>query len=210
MLRYRIPFLVALSLLFSGTASAQESASSLATRIENLFASAGDVMTFTMQGQGKITLVVARTNTGGRLETPTMVILSNGKTIWNYDKKADRVTVDELKANSIFEHPVQLFQFAHNYTPQIVSSKGQQYVLQLTPNNDIASVLKDVGEMRQLELTVLASKKNVKILKAKAVSSKGESFVNALTIKPLDEKQLSKYNFSFKAGPHTKVVDLRE
>jgi outer membrane lipoprotein-sorting protein len=202
------PLLIA---LFSTTCFAQETAFSLAEKIEKpLIGSAGTSMQFELAGEGKVSLIIKNESNQVRIESPTMLIVSNGKTIWNYDMRADRVTIDNVTSNSPFLQPSGLFLFSKNYSSKITSSDGDNYTLELTPKEKIASILKSAGGIEMLELSLTATKRSVKILKAMAMSDKGETAVSGLAIKPLKPNNLSKYDFNFKPKPSTKVIDLRE
>lgn len=197
--------------LLSSTCFAQETAASLAEKIQHpLIGSAGISMQFELAKVGKINLIIDCKGDQIRIESPSMLIISNGKTISNYDKNADRVTIDNIGSNSPFFHPSDLFFFSKNYSSKIISSKGDNYTLEFTPNTSIAETLKAAGGIEKLELTVTSTKAGVKILKATATSASGQAAVTGLSIKPLNLNYLLKYNFNFKPKSSTKVIDLRE
>ena len=205
-------FCFSLLIILLGTSCfGQETASSLAGKIENsLVSSAGISMQFEIAGEGKVSLIINNESNQARIESPSILIISNGKTIWNYDKKADRVTIDNISSNSPFLEPHNLFQFSRNYSSRIISTNGDNYVLEFTPNEKISSSLKAAGGIEKLELTVISTKVGMKILKAAATSASGKTAVSGLTIKPLSLKSVNKYDFNFKPKSSTKVIDLRE
>jgi outer membrane lipoprotein-sorting protein len=204
--------LVLLFLAASGITSAsfaQETAASLARRLEDQFLHAPALSArFNLMGQGAITISADVRNNKLRIENGQMLLISDGKTIWNYDKHANRVTIDAIAANSPLKDPASLFRFSTNYTARIVASHGTAYTVELTPTNQLQSLMKAAGELQHITLDLKSSSKEVKIVKANASSSHGNATVTGLKISTLKSARAS--DFVFKGNSTTKVVDLRE
>jgi outer membrane lipoprotein-sorting protein len=201
-----------LMLVASGVTSrsfAQESAQSLTRKLEQQFLAAPAISAkFSLSGQGTITVTADMKNNKLRIENAQALLISDGKTIWNYDKHANRVTIDGIAKNSALKDPASLFRFSSNYTAALVKSKGTAYTLELTPSNQLQSLLKAAGELQHIILDVKATKKNVTIVKASASSSNGNAQVSGLKITTLKSARAS--DFIFKGNNATKVIDLRE
>ncbi|MFI5201856.1 MAG: outer membrane lipoprotein carrier protein LolA, partial [Candidatus Kapaibacterium sp.] len=188
----------------------QETAQSLAQKLQSQFLNAPAVLlSFDLKSQGRIRVTADLRGGHIRLESPSLLIISDGKTVWNYDKSADRETIDNVTAGSEFHDPASLFRFADNYTAQIAASNRKtRYTLVLTPSQALQSLLKSAGEMQSLRLDLELHGSRVNILKASATSSRGTTQIKHLQIKTLRHVPSSEFIFTPKAT--TKVIDLRE
>ncbi len=181
----------------------------LAQRIEKkLLASPAVSMQFDLLGEGKVTLTADTKNHRVRIESPSMLVISDGEKIWNYQKQTERVTIDAVSASSPFKEPSSIFQFSKNYGASIVKHNGEQYQLELKPNVHLQSLLKSAGDIQAIVLDVKAHDKDITIQKATATSAKGEIRTNTLTIKSLKSVRAS--DFVLKMTNKMKVLDLRE
>jgi outer membrane lipoprotein-sorting protein len=205
------PILVILAFLFIGlrTSSAEESASSLATKLEAQILSSPEVMmSFTSPSQGKITVKADLKGKRVRLETPTMLLISDGKTIWNINKKTDRVTIDAVSEHSAFRDPTSLFRFSNNYLAQLASHNGATYTIDLIPGKDIAALFAQAGSDQRLRVSLKPVGKTVKIVSAKAISSTGQSSTGPVTLTQIKRTKAS--DFEFQRTAAMKIIDLRE
>jgi len=183
---------------------------SLAQKLQSQFLSAPAVsLSFDLKNAGHILITADLKGGHIRLESPSLLIISDGKTVWNYDKTADRETIDNVTAGSEFHDPASLFRFADNYTASIAASNGKtRYTLVLTPSQTLQSLLKSAGEMESLQLDLELHGNHVMITKASATSSRGTTQIEHLQIKTL--KQVLSSEFIFTPTATTKVIDLRE
>ncbi len=190
---------------------------SLAQKLQTQFLSAPAVaISFDLKNQGHILITVDLRSGGSRdgsdrirLESPTLLIISDGETVWSYDKTADRETIDNVTAGSEFHDPASLFRFADNYSAQIAASNGKtRYTLVLTPSQALQSLLKSAGAMQSLRLDLELHGSRVVIRNASATTSRGTTQIEHLHIKMLKQVPTSEFNFTPKAS--TKVIDLRE
>ena len=204
------PILIVFFLFLHGAVLAQESATSLAQKLQEQFLSASAVsFSFDLPSEGHIA-ILADIRTGHiRLESRKLLIASDGKTVWNVDKSANRETIDNVTQSSAFRDPSSLFQFANNYIPKIIAQHSvTRYTLQLTPNAQLQSLLSQAGGMETLTLELNMIKSTVKIMSASAASSNGTSTVKHLKIATL--KSVPANSFDIKTSASTKVIDLRE
>jgi outer membrane lipoprotein-sorting protein len=193
----------------TSTSFADETAASLARKLEDQLLRAPAISAkFTLAEQGTVSISADVRNNKLRIENGQALIISDGKTIWNYDKHANRVTIDAIAANSPLKDPTSLFRFSSNYSVVLVRSHGTAYTLELTPSNQLQSLMKAAGELQHITLDVKTSKKEVKMVKASASSSRGNTQVSGLKITTL--KSARSTDFIFKGNSSTKVIDLRE
>jgi outer membrane lipoprotein-sorting protein len=196
--------------LISANLLAQETAQSLAKKLQAQYLNSPAVsLGFDLAGEGRVT-ITADTRSGHiRIESPSMLIISDGHTIWNYQKKDDRVTIDNVTPTSAFHDPGSLFRFFDNYTAAITSTNGAgHYTLELTPSPALQPLLKSAGEIQKITLALQIKKQHIVITSATSVSSKGTTNAEKLTIKTL--AKIHEQDFIFKPKPSTKVIDLRE
>jgi outer membrane lipoprotein-sorting protein len=182
----------------------------LAQKLQAQFLSAPAVtLSFDLKNEGHIRITTDLKDGHIRLESPAILIISDGKTVWNYDKVSDRVTIDNVTARSEFHDPASLFRFADNYTASIAKWDGKnRYTLVLLPGPVLQSLLKSAGEMQSLRIDLELRGNRVRIRNASATSSRGSIQVQHLQIKSLARIQPSDFIFSPKSS--TKVIDLRE
>src|ERR1035441_9922598 len=136
-----LSFLLVLTL--SNSLLATETPQSLAQKLQKSFLDRpGDELEFYIKGEGKIIVMVDVEGKRVRIESPSLLIISDGKTVWNYQKKEDRVTIDNAAPSSIFHDPIALFRFADNYTATIVKTDSiKNYSLDLSPQPQLKSLL---------------------------------------------------------------------
>ena len=101
--------LVVIAILTSAAVRAEDSATTLAKKLEAQILSAPEVvMSFTSPTEGRVSVKADLAGKRVRLESPSVLILSDGKTIWNINKKTNRVTIDIVSAHSAFRDPAAL------------------------------------------------------------------------------------------------------
>ena len=195
---------------FIPTLRARETPESLAKKLQEQFLAAQGVsLAFDLADEGRITIETDLHTGRIRIESPAMLILSDGHTVWNYQKREDRVTIDNTNANSAFKDPASLFRFADNYTARITKWDGTMLcTLELSPLPKLLSLLKAAGEIQNLSLELQIKKQGLKIMSATATSSKGAARAEKLTINTVHH--VRDEDFVFKPRPSTKVIDLRE
>ena len=215
MLHFRFGVLCVLALLCialvpsTGVAQEATSATTLAQRIEKkLLSSPAVSMQFTLEGEGKVTLTADTKSHRVRIESPSMLVVSDGDKIWNYQKKSERVTIDVVSAASPFKDPSGIFQFSKNYLATILTHTADSYSLELKPNAHLQSLLKAAGDIQSIVLELNIHGKEINIQKATAAGAKGQIGTNALTIKSL--KSVKSSDFVLKITDKMKVLDLRE
>ncbi len=205
----RYILLLLLSFLAGATSFAQETAPSLVKQLQEQFLSAPEVsLAFDLANEGRVT-ITADLHTGHiRIESPSMLIISDAHTVWNYQKREDRVTIDNVTVGSAFKDPASLFRFADDYTANVTTwNSKMQCMLELTPKPALQPLLKAAGALQTITLE-LRTGKEVKIESASATSANGTTRAEKLSIKTLPK--IHEQDFIFKPKPSTKVIDLRE
>lgn len=199
-------------LLFTTTpACAQEDAGSLAKRLETqLLANPALQMKFTLEGEGLVTVKADLTHKRIRIESPSMLVVCDGKMIWNLNKHSKHVTVDAVSEKSPMHDPASLFMFSENYTAKSEASQGYVYQIELTltPKDRVKSLLKAAGDVRELVLNIRHDGQKLEIYSARATSARGPEQTTDLSITPL--KKIRASDFNFKVTGNMKVLDLRE
>ena len=188
---------------------AQETPQSLAQKLQTHFISApGMEMSFNIKGEGRITIKADVQGKRVRIESPKLLIISDGKTVWNYEKNTDRVTIDNAAPSSVFHDPTGLFRFADNYTAKIVETDSiKNYSIEFTPLAQLLPLFKAAGDMQKLTLDIRFEKTGqLRILSASAKSANGVTHTQEILL--LNRIQQSDFVFTPKST--TKVIDLRE
>jgi outer membrane lipoprotein-sorting protein len=185
------------------------SAQDLAKMLEQqMLAGSAVSMKFKIKGGDQVTVTADINSKKVRIESNSMTIVSDGATVWNYQKKNNQVTIDAIGKSSALQNPRDIFLFASNYAASLVSSKGNSYVLALTPNQKVQSILQSAGGVSKLTFTLGIAKDKLTIRSASA-ESKGQNFeTGGLTVKSL--KSVKASEFAFAAPKGAKVIDLRE
>jgi outer membrane lipoprotein-sorting protein len=191
-------------------ASAQETTQSLAKKLQAQYLNSPAVsLAFDLANEGRVTISADMHNGHISIESPSMLIISDGHTIWSYQKREDRVTIDNVAPTSAFHDPGSLFRFADNYTSAITNASGAgHYTLELTPLPALQPLLKSAGEIQKIMLALQLKKQYFRITSATATSSKGTTKAEKLTIKTLPK--IHEQDFIFKPKSTTKIIDLRE
>jgi outer membrane lipoprotein-sorting protein len=145
-----------------------------------------------------------------RIETGSMTIVSDGQTVYNYQKRNNQLTIDALGKGraSALSNPKDLFLFATNYSAKIVSAKDGNYVLALVPNANVQSALQAAGGISTITFNLGVVKEKLSIKSASAASNGQHVETGALRVKSM--KSLPAAQFSFNAPKGARVIDLRE
>src|SRR6476469_5374129 len=86
-----------LTIAFTTGAFATETPLSLARKLQDqVLAGAGVTMKFNMSGVGAVAVTADLRSHRIRMESPSMLIVSDGKTVWNMLKKSRQVTIDNV------------------------------------------------------------------------------------------------------------------
>ena len=118
-------FILVAACLASMMLHAQETPQSLAKKLQEQFINAPEVsLAFDLANEGRVTISADIHSGRIRIESPSTLIISDGHTVWNYQKTDDRVTIDNVTASSAFKDPASLFRFADNYTASITKWDG--------------------------------------------------------------------------------------
>lgn len=181
-----------------------------------MLSGAGVNMKFSIKGGEHVNVTADLKSKRVRIDSKSMLIVSDGATVWNYQKKGKQVTIDQLgkgvssrsRGNSVMQDPNQLFKFAENYTARLVASKGKNYTLELTPNNSIQGTLAAAGGIKTITFNVTLEGKTLKIRSASAVGSQGKTETGAFSVQSL--KAVSNKDFAFTPPKGVRVIDLRD
>jgi len=206
---------IALSIIFLAAGAtmsrAQNDAESLAKRLQaQLLANPAIQMKFTLENEGVGKIKADLKHKRIRIESPSMLVISDGTTIWNLNKQSQHVTVDGVSQSSPFRDPASLFKFSENYTAKSIVSQGYvlQYELTLRPKDKLKSLLKAAGDITELVVDLHRIGEKLEIHNARATSARGEEQATELDITPI--KKIRTSDFAFKVTGKMKVLDLRE
>lgn len=177
---------------------------------ERVFSGAGVTMKFRVKGGEQFTVKSDVKSRKVRIESASMTIVSDGSTVWNYQKKNNQVTIDQLGAGrgSALENPQEIFRFADNYSARIVSNKRNAYTLEFTPKAQIQPALNAAGGIKSITFSVTVNKGKIQIKNAAAQSTQGKTETGALSVTPV--KVLKSGEFTFTPPKGARVIDLRD
>jgi outer membrane lipoprotein-sorting protein len=191
---------------------AQQTADDLALQLEQkLFSGEAIRMKFSLGSGEKVEITTDVKRNRVRIESTSITLVSDGTTVWNYSKRNKQVTIDGASSNpnSAIQKPQDLFRFSSNYAVSIVKHTGNEYTLELIPNERIQALFKSAGGLSSILLTVIRkSAKSITIKRATAQSKAGRTETGALKVESI--KKLSSTEFVFKTPEGAKTVDLRE
>lgn len=170
----------------------------------------GVSMKFKIKNGENVTVIADVKTKKVRIETGSMTIVSDGQTVYNYQKRNNQLTIDALGKGraSALSNPKELFLFATNYSAKLVSAKNGNYVLALTPNANVQNALTAAGGISQITFKLGVAKDKLNIKSASAASNGQNVETGALTVKSL--KTLPASQFAFSAPKGARVIDLRE
>src|SRR5690242_5045523 len=87
----------AIPLNFTAPLKIQATGDDLAKALESQLLSGSAVqMKFAIKGVGNVTMTADVSSNKVRVETSTLTIVSDGSTVWNYNKSSHQVTIDNV------------------------------------------------------------------------------------------------------------------
>ena len=134
-------FVLIITLIFCNSIIAQDDAKVLLKSIQDKFASINDLSAEISQlVNGKVNLegkVFFKKENNLRLEFQNFIIVSDGKTSWNYNKKQNKVIITNYdeEGNKIFSIQQMIYEYPNECELSTFESEGER-VLQLIPEND--------------------------------------------------------------------------
>lgn len=134
-----------------------------------------------------------------RIELPNQIIISDGKTFWNYNKKQNKVIVDNFQKSNdnIFSFNYLLFEVPYNSNISLSSQNGLKKLI-LNP--------KDVSfPFRKIEILI---NYNFLVKRVNAVDNSGVAFEINFDNYRFNQNLKSEL-FVFNPAEGTKVIDLR-
>ncbi len=176
--------------------------------IENFKASFEKVETFQLTGTKSTTAGTLYVKNGKkyRFETENQLVISDGKTVWTYNRINNQVLIDKVRKNSGALLPRDvLFKYPKTHYATLIAQKkwnGKKvYIVKLEPKEDVHGyfssvkiwVTDDDWQIVKIEITDLNGNKSYFNL----------SHIDTKTVLP-DSL------FSFKPTPEMNVVDMRE
>ncbi len=133
-----------------------------------------------------------------RIEFKNMVIVSDGKTVWNYNKKINRVVITNLEDNpDAFSFEKFVFDFPGKCKTGLVTKSGDTFV-EFIPETD------DLG----FERAVVRITSDSLIDKVQISDYSGNQFNIELKNIKINQS-IPKTKFTFKPKKGMKIVDLR-
>ena len=134
-------FVLIITLIFCNSIIAQDDAKVLLKSIQDKFASINDLSAEISQlVNGKVNLegkAFFKKENKLRLEFQNFIIVSDGKTSWNYNKKQDKVVITNYdeEGNKIFSIQQMIYEYPNECELSTFESEGER-VLQLIPENN--------------------------------------------------------------------------
>ena len=134
-------FILILSIFFYGNLIAQVDAEALLKSIQDKFDSINDLSAEISQlVNGKVNLegkAFFKKENKLRLEFQNFIIVSDGKTSWNYNKKQNKVIITNYdeEGNKIFSIQQMIYEYPNECELSTFESEGER-VLQLIPENN--------------------------------------------------------------------------
>jgi outer membrane lipoprotein-sorting protein len=192
-------------------ATVQLSAQELARMLEQqVLSGEGVSMKFKIKDGENVSVVADVKSKKVRIETASMTIISDGQTVYNYQKRNNQLTIDALGKGraSALSNPKDLFLFATNYSATLVSSNAKDYVLALTPNARVQSTLQAAGGISTITFNLNVANQKLNIKSAMAASNGKNVETGALSVKSL--KTLPANQFVFNTPKGARVIDLRD
>ena len=175
--------------------------------IENFEASFEKVETFQLTGTKNVTSGKLYIKNGKkyRFETEDQLVVSDGQTVWTYNRINNQVLIDKVRKNSGALLPRDiLFKFPKTHYATLIDQKkinGKKvYIVKLDPKEEVQ------GYFSSIKIWVLD--KEWQIIKIEITDLNGnKSIFNLSGINT--QKKLPDDLFTFKASPDMDVVDMR-
>ena len=137
-------FILILTIFFYSNLIAQNDAEALLKSIQDKFDSINDLSAnITQSVNGKVNLkgkVFYKKENNLRFEFKNSLIVSNGETSWNYNKKQNKVIITsyDTEGNKIFSIRQMIYEYPKECELSTYESEGEN-VLQLVPGNNSLS-----------------------------------------------------------------------
>jgi len=137
-------FILILTIFFYSNLIAQNDAEALLKSIQDKFDSINDLSAnITQSVNGKVNLkgkVFYKKENNLRFEFKNSLIVSNGETSWNYNKKQNKVIITsyDTEGNKIFSIRQMIYEYPKECELSTYESEGEN-VLQLVPENNSLS-----------------------------------------------------------------------
>src|SRR5579872_2922272 len=173
-------FLVLLVLPVSLSA---QTADEMAKELEKVYSKGiGTTISFVLDGE-KNSLTFMNNSPKFRLESPTDIFISDGTTIWHYQKKKKEVVIDKASSNATsLSNAQEILKFSSNYS-SVLSHKRSTYELQLTPSKNIQQLMENTGGISQITFSFTrTAKSGIQIKKVMAKALSGNISVRNISI----------------------------
>lgn len=207
---YKMMILKLCFLLLLPVCAFGQSAAELTKEIEKTYLSGEAVSaTFSLGEAGKMSLTVAPRSNKFRLETKKELIVSDGETMWNYNKERKQLVIDAAGgANKKNVMSISdIFIFSNNYSALLASSKKNTYELVLTPLDPV----KKVFDKMEISSMTFSLERKGKMLKIKSISANSRGVKTILgNVKISASKKTPAATFTFTSPKGVKVTDLRD
>ncbi|MEP7235075.1 MAG: hypothetical protein ABI778_07245 [Ignavibacteriota bacterium] len=186
-----------------------QTAEEITKELEQLYSKGvGTTISFSLDGE-KNSITFASGTSDFRLESPTDLIISDGKTVWRYVKKKKEVIIDNAtsKGNSLASAE-EILKFSSNYS-SVLSRKKSMYELQLSPSKSIEKLMQAAGGISQINFEFTRSTKSgIQIKKITAHAASRSILISGVKISTL--KKIPDGLFSYTPGKGVKITDLRD
>ena len=177
-------------------------------KIENFKATFEKVETFQLTGTQSTTAGTLYVKDGKkyRFETENQLVISDGKTVWTYNRINNQVLIDKVRKNSGALLPRDiLFKFPKTHYATLVGQEEidghKVYVVKLDPKDDVQ------GYFSSIKIWVLDKK--WQIVKIEITDLNGNKSI--FNLSHIDTKtKLPDSLFHFTPTPQMNVVDMRE
>ena len=175
--------------------------------IENFEATFEKIETFRLTGSQNITRGKLYVKDGKKyhFETEDQIIISDGKTVWTYNRLNNQVLIDHVRKNSGALLPRDiLFKFPKTHYATLLGEEKQNghkfYIVKLEPKEETQSYFRSIK--------IWVDDDNWQIVKIKITDLNGNETIFKLS--QIDTKhKLSDHLFTFKPTPEMDVVDMR-
>jgi outer membrane lipoprotein-sorting protein len=208
-MRVLAAFILVLTIVVSARS---QTAAELVSEIErSYFATDAVKATFSFAGESAVTLYASSVSKSYRYETSSELVVCDGKTIWNYNKRLNQTTIDNARWGSVGSKTEMkdFFDFKKNYSAEITKHKNDRYELMLTPSGSLTELFKKM-EITSLSFDLLRNaKKGTVTIKGITTNKKGIK-EKAGNVKIASLKTMPKDIFIFTSPKGAKVVDIRE
>jgi len=134
------------------------------------------------------------------IRTSDITLVSNGKTIWNYSKRNNKVVISSVDSYDVKQSLDYIFfSFMTDFDPVSLNKKGKAYLMELVFNKKINTTID--------KLFLKVNKKNLNI---ETIQIQSGYTVQTWEIKNLKlNPKINANTFKFKIPNYAEVIDLR-